>query len=332
MGVGDWSDAPRANARDPRARRFPDAAASPDRSYASGTGGARQRYVPGDRAPEGRPDPRPRGRTGNEGANGEFERRPPRPEHDPREYSSGRAPRPNGGGRDASSNRGRPPSDAYGSYDGSERPARDPRGSDGDRSGARYRDGERPADRSGTRYGSPNGERAGDRSLRTGRVPAPAGDQWEPPRRARVRPQDEVSPDEMRSRRGRGAAPLWNDDDEEHPRRGPGGSFGGGRGGSSARMAPVGVGMLDDDDENEERRGGFGFVKSLGVIVLMLVIGAAAGYGYFQYTTPKLHTTTPTSSQAPSAGAASSAAGASSAAPAATNTPHASVTTIPLYV
>lgn len=146
--------------------------------------------------------------------------------------------------------------------------------------------------------------------MRTARVPSPEGEAWEPPRRVRVRQQGEPPAEELRGRRGRRAANPWDDEAENIlPRRGPGSSYGGTRYGTAARIAPggarAGASVLGDDEDEEETRGGFGFLKGLGLIVLMLVLGCAAGYGYFQYTTPKVHTvplpTTPTSTAAPHA-------------------------------
>jgi hypothetical protein len=175
---------------------------------------------------------------------------------DPRASSSGRyVP----GGQDRSGNDRRPRPDQSGA-------GRRPR-SDWDDDATVRRERRGPADQ----YAR------GDRSGRGPRPPT--RDEWETSARLRGGPRSPADAGARNRRAGAavagGRGGLWDDE-----------PLGGRRGMMDARDPRARRGQVEEDDEETSRGAAFG--KALLAIVLALVIGAGAAYGYYLYSTPKI--------------------------------------------
>lgn len=190
--------------------------------------------------------------------------------------------------RDMSGPRSRPPRRDSGGDDGYDRR---PRGSSSGRPDG-YDRRPRPDDSRGPRrsssydgydrpsrgdWGDPNG--SSPRGSRSGRPPM-RDDGW----------------GETRGPRGGGRGPSVSDG--RMRRVAPGGGRGGGwgndglNGGMSANnlRSRLMAGQEEEDDE-EEGSPGAGIAKAIGAIVLALVLGIGAAYGYYVLSTPKLQAT-----------------------------------------
>ncbi|HEX6797352.1 MAG TPA: hypothetical protein VF116_06525 [Ktedonobacterales bacterium] len=79
-------------------------------------------------------------------------------------------------------------------------------------------------------------------------------------------------------------------------------------------------------EEDEEEESSFSFGKAVLAILMMFVLGAVAGFGYFRLSAPTVHTDSNNNQQRPPAASPSAApSGTPSTTPAATTTPHADV-------
>lgn len=154
-------------------------------------------------------------------------------------------------------------------------------------------------------------ERAGERSMR-GQRPPMRDDTWDLSQqrtRANPAPAGGMSGSDPRSRMpGRGAA--WDDAQSTQRRRRP--NMDDPRNRPPVGRPPLdprgmrgGLASLADEEDLPSTKGGFTAGKAILIILLMLVVGAGAAYGYFRISTPAIHgstapipagTTTPTTS------------------------------------
>lgn len=75
------------------------------------------------------------------------------------------------------------------------------------------------------------------------------------------------------------------------------------RGRLDARGARPGAAAEDEEDTSSK---GMGFGKALGIILLALILGAGAAYGYYMLSAPKPPATTTQPGASPATGASSS--------------------------
>ena len=175
--------------------------------------------------------------------------------------------------------------------------------------------------------------RPGDRSMR-GPRPSSRDDGYGPPRHRHHHDGPPGPPGASSGRNRppeRGAGP-WGDDGGRPRRPGPGGGGPPGVRGMGRpdprdpRLArrPVAGAAAEEDDEEESS---FGLGKAVLVVLMMLVLGAAAGFGYFRLSAPTVHTGSNNNQQqgAPAASPSTSPSGTPSTTPSATTTPHADV-------
>lgn len=172
--------------------------------------------------------------------------------------------------------------------------------------------------------------RPGDRSMR-GPRPSSRDDGYGPPRH-RHHHDGPPGASSGRNRPAERGAGLWGDDGGRHRRPGPGaggppGMRGAGRPDPrDPRLArrPMAGAAAEEDDEEESS---FGPGKAVLVVLMMFVLGAAAGFGYFRFSAPTVHTDSNNNQQqrTPSASPSASPSGTPSTTPAATTTPQADV-------